>query len=187
MATTQAPAPTTGRSTWQIDPAHSHVEFAVRHMMIATVKGRFAEFTGTVEAEEKDPTRATVRAEIVAKSIDTRTEQRDAHLRSPDFLDADRFPTITFAGKRIERAGSGLRLIGDLAIRGVTREIALDVEDLGRGKDPWGQERAAFHATGTLDRTAFGLNWNQALEAGGILVSNDVRLSIDVQLVKQQG
>jgi polyisoprenoid-binding protein YceI len=187
MATTQAPVTSTAGSTWQIDPSHSHIEFGVRHMMISTVKGRFAEFTGTVEADETNPARSTVRVEIAAKSIDTRAEQRDGHLRSPDFLDVERFPTITFASKRVERAGDGLRLIGDLTIRDVTREIALDVEDGGRGMDPWGQQRAAFHASGKLDRTEFGLNWNQALEAGGILVGNDVKISIDIELVKQQG
>ena len=187
MATTQIPTTTaaTGRTVWQIDPTHSSIEFAVRHLMISTAKGRFAEFTGTVEADEQNPGGSTVKVEIVASSIDTRTEQRDAHLRSPDFLDVERHPTITFESTRVERAGDGLRLVGDLTIRGVTREIVLDVEPGGRGMDPWGNERAGFHATAKLDRTDFGLTWNQALETGGFVVSNEVKISIDVELVRQ--
>jgi polyisoprenoid-binding protein YceI len=186
MTTLQAPSTTdTGRATWRIDPAHSHIEFAVRHMMISTVKGRFAEFSGTIEGDEQDPASSSVRVEIAASSIDTRAEQRDAHLRSADFLDADRFPTITFVSKRVERAGDHLRLVGDVTIHGVTREIVLAVESGGRGKDPWGQERAAFHATGKLDRTDFGLNWNQALETGGILVGTELKISVDVELIRE--
>ena len=186
MATTQAPAQAgTGRTTWNVDPTHTNVEFAVRHMMISTVKGRFADVKGTVDADEADPTRSSVRVEIGAASIDTRAEQRDAHLRSADFLDAERYATITFVSKRIERVGQRLRLIGDVTIRGVTRELALTVELEGRGRDPWGNERAGFHAAGTLDRKDFGLTWNQALETGGILVGDEVKISVDAELVKQ--
>jgi polyisoprenoid-binding protein YceI len=182
MTTTQHHPTTT---TWTIDPSHSALEFAVRHMMITTVKGRFSDVQGTVVLDEQDVTRSRVDVVIETGSIDTRDERRDAHLRSADFFDVEKHPHMTFVGRRVERAaGDGLRLVGDLTIRGTTREIALEVEDLGRGRDPWGGERASFTATGRLDRTEYGLEWNQALETGGLLVSNDVRITLDVQLVR---
>jgi len=182
MATTQAPAKST---TWKIDPAHSNVEFAVKHLMISTVKGLFTDVEGEIVIVEGDPSKSSVSATLKAASIDTRTGQRDDHLRSADFLDAANFPEITFKSTRISGDESEFEVVGNLTIRGVTRPITLDVTNEGAGKDPWGGDRIAFSATAKLDRRDFGLTWNQAIEAGGVLVGNDVKISIDVQAVKQ--
>jgi polyisoprenoid-binding protein YceI len=171
-------------TTYQIDPAHSTIEFSIRHLMIAKVRGRFTEVDGTVELDETDLTRSTVKAEIKATSITTANDQRDTHLRSPDFFDVERFPLLTFASKRIEERGDDLVLTGSLTIRDVTHDITLAVENLGAATDPWGNQRMAFAARGSLDRKAFGLNWNQVLEAGGFLVGDKVELSLDVQAVR---
>ncbi len=175
-----------GLTTWSIDPAHSHVEFAVRHLMISTVKGRFTGVRGTVRSHDADPAKGDVDIAIDVASIDTREAQRDTHLRSGDFFEAEKFPTITFKSRRIDNVqGDAFRLVGDLTIRGVTREVALDVTSEGRGKDPWGGERAGFSATTKIKRSDFGLTWNQLLETGGVAVGDDVKISIDVELVKQ--
>ena len=175
-----------GLTNWTIDPAHTHVEFAVRHLMISTVKGRFTDVSGAVKSDDADPAKGEVDIQIAVGSIDTREPQRDTHLRSADFFEADRFPTITFRSRRIDEAhGSRFKLIGDLTIHGVTREVALDVTSEGRAKDPWGGERAGFTATTKIRRSEFGLTWNQALETGGVLVGDEVKVSIDVELVKQ--
>jgi polyisoprenoid-binding protein YceI len=181
------PGVSAAASSWQIDPAHSHIEFAVRHLMISTVKGRFADVRGTVWLDESDPSAILVDVTIQAASIDTGQEQRDAHLRSPDFFDAARFPTITFRSRRIQGdpLEGDFRLIGDLVIRGITREVTLDVSPEGRLTDPWGEERAGFSAHAKIDRTDFGLTWNQALEAGGVLVGSEIKISIEVELVRQ--
>jgi polyisoprenoid-binding protein YceI len=181
MSTVTAPT----RTQWSIDPSHSHVEFSVRHLMIATVKGRFAEVQGTVVIDEADPTRSEIDVTIAAASVDTRVAQRDEHLRSADFFNVEEFPSLTFKSRRIERDGDELTLVGDLTIRGVTREVTLDVTEHGRQTDPWGGLRAGFEATGKIKRSDFGLTWNQALEAGGVAVGDDVKLAIDVELVKQ--
>jgi polyisoprenoid-binding protein YceI len=182
MATTQAPVKS---STWKIDPSHSNVEFAVKHLMITTVKGRFADVEGEIVIADGAPSRSTVTATLKAASIDTRTGQRDDHLRSADFLDAANFPEITFKSTRITGDASDFKVVGNLTIRGVTREITLDATNEGSAKDPWGGDRIAFSATTKLDRRDFGLTWNQAIEAGGVVVGNDVKVSIDVQAVKQ--
>jgi polyisoprenoid-binding protein YceI len=182
MATTQAPATST---TWKIDPAHTTVEFAAKHLMITTVKGRFSDVEGEIVISDADPSKSSVTATIKAASIDTRTTQRDDHLRSADFLDAANFPELTFKSTRITGEKSEFKVTGDLTIRGVTREITLDATNEGTTKDPWGGERIAFSATTKLDRRDFGLTWNQAIETGGVLVGNDVKISIDVQAVKQ--
>ena len=174
----------TATSTWTIDPAHSAVEFGVRHMMISTVRGRFAKVTGTLVLDEEDVTRSKVEVEIDADSIDTREEKRDAHLRSADFFEVEKYPRLTFVSRRVERSGDGLKVRGDLTIRDTTKEVVLDVEDLGRVKDPWGGDRASFSATGKLQRSEYGLQWNQALEAGGVMVSDEVKLIIEAQLVR---
>ena len=175
-----------GTATWRIDPAHSHLEFAVKHLMISTVKGRFGELEGTVVVEDDDAETARIEVEIAARSIDTRVEKRDDHLRSADFLHAEQYPTLRFESTGVERiAGERLRVKGDLTIRDATREVTLDVEELGRVQDPWGGERAVFRATTKIDRKDFGLTWNQALETGGVLVGDEVRISIDAQLVLQ--
>jgi polyisoprenoid-binding protein YceI len=180
-ATVSSPATT----TWKIDPSHTHAEFAVRHLMISTVKGRFAEVQGTVHTDESNPAASQVDVTIGVSSIDTREPQRDAHLRSADFFDADNFPQITFRSTRVDGRGDSFKLAGDLTIRGTTREIVLDVTTEGRGKDPWGGERAGFSASTRIKRSEFGLTWNQLLEAGGVAVSDDVKISIDVELVRQ--
>jgi polyisoprenoid-binding protein YceI len=172
-------------TTWKIDPAHTNVEFSVRHLMITTVKGRFTDVTGTVKSHDGDPAKGEVDITIGAASIDTREPQRDAHLRSADFFDAETFPTLAFRSKRIERVrGEDFTLVGDLTIHGVTREVALDVTSEGRVKDPWGGDRAGFSATTKIKRSDFGLTWNQLLEAGGVAVGDDVKISLDVELVK---
>ncbi len=182
MATTQAPVKST---TWKIDPAHSNVELAVKHLMISTVKGLFTDVEGEIVIVDGDPSKSSVSATLKAASIDTRTKQRDDHLRSADFLDAANFPEITFKSTRISGDESEFEVVGNLTIRGVTRAVTLDVTNEGAGKDPWGGDRIAFSATTKLDRRDFGLTWNQAIEAGGVLVGNDVKVSIDVQAVKQ--
>jgi len=185
MSTTAQPTATT---TWTIDPAHSTVEFAVKHLMISTVKGRFVDVTGTIRADERDPKRSSVEATMSVASIDTRVEQRDNHLRSADFFDVEKYPTIVFKSTRIEGDPTDeFRLVGDLTIRGVTREITLDAAFEGRGKDPWGGERAGFSARTKLNRKDFGLTWNQALETGGVVVGDEVKVSVEVELVKAQG
>jgi polyisoprenoid-binding protein YceI len=172
-------------TTWTIDPAHSHVEFAVRHMMISTVKGRFGGVSGTVHAAESDPAAARVEVEIDAATIDTREAQRDAHLKSADFFDVGTFPKITFTSTRVTGvSGDTFKLVGDLTMHGITREVALDVTSEGRGKDPWGNERAGFTAAGKLKRSEYGLTWNQALETGGLLVGDDIKITVDVELVR---
>jgi polyisoprenoid-binding protein YceI len=182
MSTTLAPETT---STWTIDPAHTEVGFAVKHLMISTVRGRFGDVRGTITLEGNDVTRSSVEAEIATASIDTRQEQRDTHLRSADFFEVDTYPTIAFRSTRIERIENDrYRITGNLTIRDVTREVALETTDEGRGRDPWGGERLAFSAATTIDRRDFGLTWNQALETGGVLVSNEIKISIDLQAVR---
>lgn len=169
--------------TWQIDPAHSNVEFAVRHLMISTVKGRFGQVSGTLQVDENDPGKFVLDVDIDVTTIDTRQEQRDAHLRSADFFDVERFPKITFHGQRIEGDPRGeFKLHGDLTIRGTTRPVVLDVTNEGTGRDPWGNDRMGFSATTKIDRSQFGLQWNQALETGGVMVGNDVKIMLDVEL-----
>jgi polyisoprenoid-binding protein YceI len=165
------------RTTWTIDPSHSTIEFVAKHMMITTVKGRFAEFSGTVVADEAHLADSTVEVTMQAASLDTRSEQRDAHLRSPDFLDVENYPEVTFRSTALRGSKESFELTGDLTIRGVTRPITLDVTFEGDGKDPWGGTRASFSAKGKT--------WNVALEAGGILVSNEVKINIEAQVVLQ--
>jgi polyisoprenoid-binding protein YceI len=177
----------TGTSTWQIDPSHSLIEFSAKHLMITTVKGRFTSVSGTITVDEQNPDRSKVEAEIATATLVTGADQRDEHLRSPDFLDVEKFPTITFRSKRIQgtskNPGDEFRVTGDLSIHGTTREVTLDAVYEGTGKDPWGGERVSFSATTKIDRRDFGLTWNQALETGGLLVGNEIKISIEVQAV----
>jgi polyisoprenoid-binding protein YceI len=176
---------TTNNSNWNLDIVHSGINFSVRHMVVSKVRGRFAKFAGNVALDEGDLTRSTVEATIDASSIDTGTAQRDEHLRSADFFDVEHFPQIRFRSTGIEKLGAErYRLTGQLTIRDVSREIALDVEYGGRGKDPWGNERVGFTAKASLDRKDFGLKWNQALETGGVLVSDRVELELELQAVR---
>jgi polyisoprenoid-binding protein YceI len=170
---------------WNIDAVHSGINFSIRHMVVSKVRGRFAKYSGTLNLDEVDLTRSTLEATIDVASIDTGAPQRDTHLRSADFFDVEKFPEIRFRSRRIEKVeDERYRVVGDLTIRDVTREVSLDVEYGGRAKDPWGNERAGFIATATLDRKDFGLGWNQALEAGGVLVGDRVDIEIEVQAVK---
>ncbi|HET6281384.1 MAG TPA: YceI family protein [Polyangia bacterium] len=174
-------------SNWNIDAVHSGINFSIRHMVVSKVRGRFAKYTGAVSLDDGDLAGSTVEATIDVASIDTGTPQRDAHLRSADFFDVEKFPEIRFRSRRIEKVDvddGRYRVIGDLTIRDVTREVSLDVEYGGRAKDPWGNERAGFVAKAAVDRKDFGLKWNQALEAGGVLVGDRVEIEIEVQAVK---
>ena len=182
MATTAAVTATP--TAWELDVAHSNVEFAVKHMMISTVKGRFGDVTGTVEIPDAGQPRVEVTINVA--SIDTRQEQRDAHLRSADFFDVEKYPELRFVSTRVQRTDDGYKLTGDLTIRGVTKPVTLTVTDEGTGIDPWGNSKSAFSATGKINRADFGLTWNAALETGGVLVSEEVKLSFDVQLVAQK-
>jgi polyisoprenoid-binding protein YceI len=178
--------PAATRTTWTIDPVHSSVEFAVRHLMITTVKGRFTDVQGTVVVDDEDPGTSSAEIVIQAASIDTREPQRDAHLKSADFFEVDAFPTLTFRSRAVHNwTKEAFTLVGDLTIHGVTRGVTLDVTTEGRAKDPWGGERAGFTATGRIKRSDFGLTWNQLLEAGGLAVSDEVRIALDVQLVQK--
>ncbi len=171
-------------TTWQFDPVHTMVEVAVKHMMVVTVKGRFGKVNGSIEFDENEPTEGKVEVTIDAASIDTRDSQRDAHLRSPDFLDVERFPTLTFKSRRIEPADGHYRVVGDLTIRDVTREVILDAEYAGAAKSPWGDLRAGFSAKTVISRKDFGLQWNVPLEAGGWLVGDEVKIYLDVEAIK---
>ena len=173
-------------AVWSIDPSHSHVEFAVRHMMVATVKGRFAEVEGTIALDEANPASSRVEARIPAASIDTREPNRDAHLRSADFLDAENHPYLTFRSTRVESHGRGRFTVhGDLTIRGVTRPLAFEGEYLGTNTNPYGFRVAGFSASTRINRRDFGLNWNAALETGGVLVADEVKISLEVEAVQQ--
>jgi len=183
---TTAQQPTKTATQWRVDPAHSNIEFAVKHLMIATVRGRFADVDGTITYDEQQPANSRVEVSIKAASIDTRAADRDTHLRSADFLDVEHYPEITFRSTRVTSAKAGtFDVAGDLTIHGVTRPVTLDVTEEGRGKDPWGGERLAFTGTTTIDRRDFGLNWNQALEHGGWLVGHDLKVRLEIEVVKQ--
>lgn len=175
-------------TTWQVDPVHSHVEFAVRHLMISTVKGRFAAVAGTLTGDERDPEAASIELTIPAASIDTREPQREAHLRSADFFEADTYRDIRFRSRRIAPDRSGAFLVtGDLTIRDVTRPVTVTVHPGGRARDLQGVERVGYSATTRINRKDFGLNWNQLLETGGVLVGDEVAISVDLQLVRTTG
>jgi polyisoprenoid-binding protein YceI len=174
-------------AVWQIDNAHTQAQFAVRHMMVSSVKGRFAELSGEIHLDEDDPARSSVQVTIDAASIDTRSEQRDAHLRSADFFAVEAYPELTFRSTRVEATGEdAFRVEGDLTIRDVTRPVVLEVERLGRSRTPWGTEVVGFEARTRIERDAFGVRWNQALETGGVLVGNEVRITLDVQAVLKE-
>lgn len=174
--------PVNAADTYNIDPAHSTVGFAVTHMLINTVHGKFNEFAGTVALEGNQLKEAS--GTIQTKTIDTGIERRDNHLRSPDFFDAAKFPTITFQSKRAEKQGNNTVLVGDFTMHGVTKEVALPVTIKGPIKDPWGNSRIGLQARAKLNRRDYGLNYNQALEAGGLVVANEIELEINAEAVK---
>lgn len=173
------------RGSWQLDPPHTLVEFSAKHMMITTVKGHFSSVRGTLVYDEEDPSRSTVEAEIDAASLYTGTAMRDNDLRSDHFLEVEKYPTITFKSTRVELASSDHgQVIGDLTIHGVTREVALETELTGRGKDPWGKEVISFEARTSINRKDFGLHWNMALETGGFLVGDIIKIEIVAECVR---
>ena len=170
---------------WEIEPTHSTLGFSVKHMMVTTVRGAFKQYSGVIGLNEEQPEQSTVDVSIDVASIETGQEGRDQHLRSPDFFDAEQFPTITYKSTKVERRGEDrYQLLGDLTIRGVTREVPLEITLEGQGKNPWGKRVAGFTITGSLNRKDFGLNWNVALESGGWLVSDQIKLEIDAEVVE---
>jgi polyisoprenoid-binding protein YceI len=171
--------------TWAFDKSHSGIEFWVRHLMVSKVRGRFTRWDGQVELDAEDPRRSSVEVRIDASSIETGDAKRDAHLRSPDFFDAAKFPELVFKSRRVEPDGRGrYRVTGDLTLRDVTREVTLEVEDLGRVRDMRGGERAGFSAKTAIDRKQFGLGWNVVLETGGVLVGDQINIELELELQK---
>lgn len=170
-------------TTWTIDPAHTGIHFIARHMMFTKVRGSFKSFHGTLELDEADLTKSKVDVTIDSASVDTGEPKRDGHLKSADFFDVEKFPSLTFKSKSIAKKGQDYAVTGDLTIHGVTKEIVLDAEFEGKGKDPWGNEKTAFSAKTAINREDFGLKWNQVLEAGGVLVGTKIEIELDVQAV----
>ena len=185
--TTLMQAPQVATKVWEIDPAHSSAQFSVRHMMIANVKGEFTKVSGRVNFDPENPEASSVEAHVDVNSISTREPDRDAHLKSADFFDVAKFPNMTFKSKRIVKNSDGsLQLVGDLTIHGVTRETAFALEGpTAPLKDPWGNVRRGASATARINRKDFGLTWNAALEAGGVLVGDEVKITLDVELVQK--
>jgi polyisoprenoid-binding protein YceI len=174
------------KTKWAVDPTHSSIDFSIRHMMIAKVKGAFKQFEASIEADPEDLTTADISFSVDAASIDTRNDDRDAHLRSADFFDVENHPKLTFKATKIERTGDGeYDVTGDLTIRGVTRSETFKATFEGAGKDPWGNHKAGFSAEGTIKRSDYGLTWNAALETGGVLVGDDVKIHIEIEAVAQ--
>jgi len=176
----------TATSTWTIDPTHSIVEFAVKHLVVTTVKGRFRELEGTLQIDEGHPENSRVTASVDVASIDTNVADRDAHLRSDDFFNAEKYPKITFQSTRVERVDdANYRVHGDLTIRNVTRQVVLDTEFEGEVDDPWGNQRAAFTATTQMSRKEFAVRWNELMETGGAIVGDNVKVSLNIEAVRQ--
>ena len=183
MSATAKPQTTT---TWNIDPVHTVAEFKVRHMMISNVKGQFTHVTGVMTLDEADVTQSRIEASIQAASVNTRDDQRDAHLKSADFFDVEKFPTLSFKSSRVARTGDGeLAVTGDLTIHGVTREVVLAVEGpTPPAKDPWGNTRVGLSAATKISRKDFELTWNAGLETGGLLVGDEVTITLEVEFVQ---
>lgn len=176
----------TSPARWTLDPAHTSVGFSVRHMMITNVRGNFNKFAGEVTYDPADPAATRLTATIDVASITTQNADRDAHLRSPDFFDAERFPDITFTSRDVARSGDQLLVTGDLKIRDITREVRLTVEDLtAEHTDPWGNRRIGASARTTIRRSDFGITWNSALELGGVLVGDEIKISLEASLIRQ--
>ena len=171
---------------WEIDSSHSSLHFSVRHLVIAKVRGSFARWSGTIQVPDGDFSKATVVVTIDASSIDTGVADRDGHLKSPDFFDAAQYPELRFVATRVEpRSGAEVDVVGDLTIKGTTREVVLRVEQNGQAKDPWGNVRVAFTAKTSIERKDFGLTWNQVLESGGVMVGDRVEIEAEIEAVKQ--
>jgi len=174
-------------STWVIDPEHSNIGFKVRHLMVSNVKGSFDKYTGTVDINDKDITKSKVEVTIDTKSINTNVQKRDEHLRSADFFDVAKFPVMTFVSKKVTKAGNGkLKVTGDLNLHGVTKEVVLDVEGLSQEiKDPWGNIRRGATASTKINRKDFGLVWNKALETGGVVVGDEITITLEIEMIKK--
>ena len=179
-------AQTQQKLTYTIDPSHSSVEFVARHMMLTKVRGRFASFQGQIDLAPGSDVPEAFSASIEAASIDTREAQRDTHLKSADFFDVEKYPVLTFETTRIEGTPETFKAYGNLTIHGVTKEVALNGTFEGRGADPWGNERVGYSASTTINRKDFGLTWNAALETGGVLVSEEIRIELNVQALLQK-
>ncbi len=173
-------------ATWSIDPDHSNIGFKVKHLMVSNVKGEFTTYTGTVEMDEKDITKSKIDVTIETASIDTGVAKRDNHLRSADFFDSAKYPTMRFVSKDIKKAGTNLSVVGDLSLHGITREVVLEVEGPTEAvKDPWGNIRRGASATSKINRKDFGLTWNAAIETGGVVVGDEVTINLDIELVRK--
>ena len=172
--------------SWTIDNAHSQIQFAVRHMMISNVHGGFEKFSGTIDFDEKNPVCSLLSVQIEGASLNAKEPKRDEHLRSADFFNVAQYPHMTYMGKTMQQADATHgRIIGDLTIRDVTREVVLDVEYAGQAKSPWGTVSAGFNAQTKINRKDFDLNWNKALETGGVLVGDEIKIDIDLEVVQQ--
>ncbi len=184
LLTAMALPASAGTTTWQIDPRHSSAQFGVTHLMISTVRGEFHGVNGTVVLDDKDITKSTVDVSIDATSVDTREPDRDKHLKSADFFDVANYPAIAFKSSKVEQVSPGqLKVTGDLTIRGKTRQVVLNVDGPKSPiKDPWGQQRSAVSATTKLNRQEFGVSWNKTLDSGGVVVSDDVNITLDVEM-----
>ena len=187
MTSTTTPSTASSKAPrWAIDASHSSVSFSVRHMMISNVRGEFPKVSGEVVYDRHNPEAARLSATIDVASISTREEKRDAHLRSADFFDAEKYPTITFVSKSARLHGEGLKIVGNLTVRGASREVTLSVDELsGEHTDPYGNRRIGATATTKVRRSDFGLSWNAVLETGGVLVGDEISISLDIQLIKQ--
>ena len=173
-------------STWSVDASHSNVGFKVRHMMVSNTRGQFDKFEGTVELNDKDITKSKVNVSIDAASVNTENKKRDDHLRSPDFFNVAKFPKLTFVSTKVQKAGSGLKVTGNLTIHGVTKSVVLEVEEITNAvKDPWGMTRRGLTASTKINRKDFGLGWNKALETGGVVVGEEVKISLEIELIKK--
>lgn len=192
LAVAMAPAtawasPATAPTTWEIDPVHSLVGFSVRHLMVSNVNGKFGTFSGQVTIDEKNISKSSVEVTIDTASIDTDNADRDKHLKSPDFFDAEKFPKMTFKSTKVQKAKGGLKVTGDLTIRDVTKPVVLMVEGPTKSvKDPWGNTKRGASASTTIKRDQFGLKWNKALETGGVVVGNDVKIRLDIELTEKK-
>ena len=172
-------------ATWNIDPGHSTAGFTVKHLTISTVPGKFGKMAGTIQWDEADITKSSVEATIDATTISTDNPNRDKHLKSPDFFDVEKFPTITFKSTKIEKAGSGLKVSGDLTMHGVTKPVVLAVDGpVAPIKDPWGNTKSGLSATTKINRQDWGVSWSQTLDTGGLVVANDVTISLDLEILK---
>lgn len=185
MSSQQTLEKTQQTTTWTLDPSHSQAEFSVRHLMISNVRGSIPIKSATIVRDENDITKSRVVVELDVVGITTGAADRDAHLRSPDFFDTANHPTMKFTSSHVEAVEDGLRVHGELTIRSVSRPVVLDIELQGEGKDPWGGTRAGAIATTSFDRRDFGLTWNAAIEAGGVLVGDKVKVTLNLQAVKQ--